>query len=215
MPARPHAERLPGDILRSLARTGAILADVDVFAVAAGPGPSPGCASASPRSRAWRSRPGRPVVGVSALEALALAAAGAHERGSPAGAWASGWTPQREEVFAALYDSAAPGPEPVLTASRARRSVRPRTPRARWLACSRQAGARRRRRRVPLRQRAGGRGRAPVPRHRSASAGASHRAARLAAGAGGRRPGSRTRSGRSTCGGPTPNWPAIGGGTRP
>ena len=91
--ARPHAERLPGDLVTSLERAGASLADVDVFAVAVGPGSFTGLRIGIAAIQGCAFAAGRPVVGVSALEALALAAAGgASDRRRP-GASASGSTP--------------------------------------------------------------------------------------------------------------------------
>ena len=75
-PARPHAERVPADLVTSLERAGASLADVDVFAVAVGPGSFTGLRIGIAAIQGCAFAAGRPVVGVSALEALALAAAG-------------------------------------------------------------------------------------------------------------------------------------------
>jgi tRNA threonylcarbamoyladenosine biosynthesis protein TsaB len=112
--ARPHAERVPADLLRALARAGATLADVDVFAVAIGPGSFTGLRIGIAAIQGCAFAAGKPVVGVSALEALALAAAGAHELGPGRrlGVWMDA---QRQEVFSALYDINGTGPETVLT----------------------------------------------------------------------------------------------------
>jgi tRNA threonylcarbamoyladenosine biosynthesis protein TsaB len=104
--ARTHAARLPGDILDLLARHGASLADVDLFAVAAGPGSFTGLriGIATIQGLAFANR--RPVVGVSALEALAFAGAAAarseeeRSHGRLVGAWMDA---QRGEVYAELY----------------------------------------------------------------------------------------------------------------
>ena len=112
--ARPHAERVPADLLRSLAQAGATLADVDVFAVAIGPGSFTGLRIGIAAIQGCAFAAGKPVVGVSALEALALAAAGAHvlAPGRRLGVWMDA---QRQEVFSALYDISGAGPETVLT----------------------------------------------------------------------------------------------------
>jgi tRNA threonylcarbamoyladenosine biosynthesis protein TsaB len=101
-PERPHAERLPGDLLRLLDRQGLRLTDVDVFGVAAGPGSFTGLRIGIATIQGCGFASGRPVIGVSALEALAVAAFGARrERTLPrVGVWMDA---QREEVFSALY----------------------------------------------------------------------------------------------------------------
>lgn len=102
-PARAHAERLPGDILALLAARGLQPSDVDVFAVAAGPGSFTGLriGIAAIQGLAFATR--RPVVGVSALEALAHAAGQGSTTGARArvGVWMDA---QRDEVFAAIYE---------------------------------------------------------------------------------------------------------------
>ena len=101
-PGRPHAERMPADLVRSLERAGASLAEVDVFAVAVGPGSFTGLRIGIAAIQGCAFATGRPVVGVSALEALALAVAGGSQ--APVrrlGVWIDA---QRHEVFSALYD---------------------------------------------------------------------------------------------------------------
>ena len=105
-----HARRLPGDILHGLSRNGLALADVTLFAVAAGPGSFTGLriGIATIQGLAFAHR--RPVVGVSALDALAYAARPV-SGGGRIGVWMDA---QRQEVFACLYDPSAAGPpEPV------------------------------------------------------------------------------------------------------
>jgi tRNA threonylcarbamoyladenosine biosynthesis protein TsaB len=103
--ARPHAERLPGDLMTSLSRAGAGLPEVDVFAVAVGPGSFTGLRIGIAAIQGCAFATGRPVVGVSALEAIAHAAAAAHglATGSRLGVWMDA---HRQEVFSALYDLA-------------------------------------------------------------------------------------------------------------
>jgi tRNA threonylcarbamoyladenosine biosynthesis protein TsaB len=100
---RPHAERLPLDIVQLLRRHGAAPSDVDVFAVAIGPGSFTGLriGIASIQGLAFAS--GRAVVGVSALEAMAHAVLGGGPgRPSPrVGIWMDA---QRDEVFSAIYE---------------------------------------------------------------------------------------------------------------
>src|SRR5579863_1136343 len=70
-PARTHAQRLPGDILRLLDDAGVSLGAVDVFAIASGPGSFTGLriGIATLQGLALVNR--RRIVPVSALEALA------------------------------------------------------------------------------------------------------------------------------------------------
>jgi tRNA threonylcarbamoyladenosine biosynthesis protein TsaB len=104
-PSRPHAERLPGDLIASLALAGVGLPGIDVFAVAIGPGSFTGLRIGIAAIQGCAFATGRPVVGVSALEAVARAAAAAHglAAGSRLGVWMDA---QRQEVFSALYDLA-------------------------------------------------------------------------------------------------------------
>ncbi len=97
---RTHAARLPGDLLDRLGRQGLRLADVDLFAVAAGPGSFTGLriGIATIQGVAFALR--RPVVGVSALDALAVAAAPTPDE--PAGLIAAWMDAQRGEVYASL-----------------------------------------------------------------------------------------------------------------
>jgi tRNA threonylcarbamoyladenosine biosynthesis protein TsaB len=100
---RPHAERLPLDIVRLLRRHGAAPSDVDVFAVATGPGSFTGLRIGIAAIQGLAFASSRPIVGVSALEALAHAVLG----GRPAwplrrvGVWMDA---QRDEVFSAIYE---------------------------------------------------------------------------------------------------------------
>ena len=101
-PARPHAERVPGDLVRSLERAGLRLADVDVFAVAVGPGSFTGLRIGIAAIQGCAFAAGRPVVGVSALEAIAVASGPGAVGGAPGriGVWMDA---QRDEVFSGLY----------------------------------------------------------------------------------------------------------------
>ena len=99
---RPHAERLPVDIMRLLQRHGLTPYDVDAFAVAIGPGSFTGLRIGIAAIQGLAFASSRPVVGVSALEALAHAVF----HGDPArrlpriGVWMDA---QRDEVFSAVY----------------------------------------------------------------------------------------------------------------
>jgi tRNA threonylcarbamoyladenosine biosynthesis protein TsaB len=100
-PSRTHAERLPADLMQALDEAGLALPDVDVFAVAAGPGSFTGLRVGIATMQGLALAAGRPLVGVSALDALAHVAAAA-AGGSPIAAWVDAW---RGEVYAARYDS--------------------------------------------------------------------------------------------------------------
>ena len=105
---RTHGERLPGDIMRLLRSRQMSLADIDVFAVAAGPGSFTGLriGIATMQGLAAANRKG--LIGVSTLDALAHAAgrhmsAGGTDVYETVAVWMDA---QRGEVFAALYGSA-------------------------------------------------------------------------------------------------------------
>ena len=111
--SRPHAERVPGDLVRSLERSGASLSEVDVFAVAVGPGSFTGLRIGIAAIQGCAFAAGRPVVGVSALEALALTAPAAANGAAVRrlGVWIDA---QRNEVFSALYEIRGAGANAVL-----------------------------------------------------------------------------------------------------
>jgi len=102
-PLRPHAERLPVDIMRLLQRHGLTPPDVDVFAVAIGPGSFTGLRIGIAAIQGLAFASNRPVIGVSALEAVAHAVLGGGSVWplSRVGVWMDA---QRDEVFSAVYD---------------------------------------------------------------------------------------------------------------
>src|SRR5688572_24036276 len=109
--ARAHAERLPGDLLRVLSEAGAELSSIDIFAVAAGPGSFTGLRIGIATMQGLAFVNERRIVAVSALEALAHAAAAATSgEGIRAGRTIAAWIDaHRRDVFTALYRvSAAP-----------------------------------------------------------------------------------------------------------
>ena len=130
-PGRPHAERVPADLLRSLERAGATLPDVDVFAVAIGPGSFTGLRIGIAAIQGCAFASGRPVVGVSALEALALAVSAAGGAGTDTrlGVWMDA---QRQEVFSALYRVSGTGPDARLEPIEAPAVGEPASTAARW-----------------------------------------------------------------------------------
>jgi tRNA threonylcarbamoyladenosine biosynthesis protein TsaB len=95
-PSRTHGERLPGE----LAALGEPFATIDVFAVASGPGSFTGLRIGIATMQGLALVNGRPVVGVSALEAHAQLASRAFAPGAIVACWIDA---QRGEVFSALY----------------------------------------------------------------------------------------------------------------
>jgi tRNA threonylcarbamoyladenosine biosynthesis protein TsaB len=108
-----HGERLPGDLIRLLSAHAARLADVDLFAVAAGPGSFTGLRVGIATLQGLALANTRPLVGVSALDALNEAARPAlrslptplpgSERAGVEGGIAAWIDAQRGQVFSALY----------------------------------------------------------------------------------------------------------------
>ena len=109
---RTHAERLPADLMELLERAGLALRDVDVFAVATGPGSFTGLRVGIATMQGLALAASRPLVGVSALDALAHAVA-VEDAVMRVATWVDAW---RGEVYAALYDGTreveAPSVEP-------------------------------------------------------------------------------------------------------
>ena len=73
-PGRTHGERLPGDIVQLLSRHDVPLSAIDLYAVAAGPGSFTGLRIGIATMQGLAMANGKGLVGVSALDALALAA---------------------------------------------------------------------------------------------------------------------------------------------
>jgi tRNA threonylcarbamoyladenosine biosynthesis protein TsaB len=109
--SRPQATRVPGELQTLLTRAGLTLKDVDAFAVAIGPGSFTGLRVGIATMQGLAFDADKPLVGVSALDALAMIASevGDHPAGSGkalrTATWIDAW---RGEVYAALYDGATP-----------------------------------------------------------------------------------------------------------
>jgi tRNA threonylcarbamoyladenosine biosynthesis protein TsaB len=103
---RTHATRLPGDILDCLARHRLGLKDIDVYGVAAGPGSFTGLRIGIATVQGLAFANGRPVVGVSALDALAESCPTSDGNPRLRAAWMDA---QRGEVYACLYRAADTG----------------------------------------------------------------------------------------------------------
>lgn len=99
-PARAHAERLPGDIFLAMDHAGIGIADIDLFAVAAGPGTFTGLRIGIATIQGLAFVSGKRVVPVSALRALAVAASREEPAGRIIGAWMDA---HRRDVFSALF----------------------------------------------------------------------------------------------------------------
>jgi tRNA threonylcarbamoyladenosine biosynthesis protein TsaB len=98
-PSLTHGQRLPSELMQLLDDAGIGLAEIDLFAVAAGPGSFTGLRVGIATIQGLAIARHRLVVPVSALDALARAAHGALD--TYVGAWMDA---QRGEVFAALYE---------------------------------------------------------------------------------------------------------------
>ena len=96
-PALTHGQRLPRDLMRLLDGAGIRLADIDLFAVAAGPGSFTGLRVGIATVQGLAMARDRRIVPVSTLEALARAGRNGVD---PVAAWMDA---QRGEVFAAVY----------------------------------------------------------------------------------------------------------------
>lgn len=99
--ARSQAERLPAELIDALREVGWSMRDVDLFAVASGPGSFTGLRIGIATMQGLAFVEGKRVAAVSALRALAEAAAENAPHGTRVGAWMDA---SRREVFSALYD---------------------------------------------------------------------------------------------------------------
>jgi tRNA threonylcarbamoyladenosine biosynthesis protein TsaB len=101
---RTHAVRLPGDILDCLARHECTLADIDLYGVAVGPGSFTGLRIGIATVQGLAFANGRPVAGVSALDALVEAGGAPVPADGRAPRLRAAWIDaQRGEVYGCLY----------------------------------------------------------------------------------------------------------------
>ena len=96
----PPATRLPIDLMTILEHASMKLADVHAFAVATGPGSFTGLRIGIATMQGLAFAAGKPLVGVSALDALARIAM-TEAAGDRIATWVDAW---RGEVYATLYD---------------------------------------------------------------------------------------------------------------
>jgi tRNA threonylcarbamoyladenosine biosynthesis protein TsaB len=94
---RAHDTRLPSDLITLLEETGIALSAIETFAVATGPGSFTGLRIGIATMQGLAFAGGKPLLGVSAFDALARAAADAS---GPVATWIDAW---RGDVHAALY----------------------------------------------------------------------------------------------------------------
>ncbi len=108
-----HGARLPGDLVRLLDAHGLRIADVELFAVAAGPGSFTGMRIGIATMQGLALANGKSLVGISALDAIhdavssqpsALSSAAAVSPVSEVAVWMDA---QRGQVFSALYRNGA------------------------------------------------------------------------------------------------------------
>jgi tRNA threonylcarbamoyladenosine biosynthesis protein TsaB len=107
--ARVHDTRLPGDLITLLEETGIALGEVDVFAVATGPGSFTGLRVGIATMQGVAFAEGKPLIGVSAFDALAREA----QRADRVATWIDAW---RGEVCAALYEDGIEAQPPAIAA---------------------------------------------------------------------------------------------------
>ena len=98
---RSHTERMPLDVDRAVRAAGLTLDAIDLFAVASGPGSFTGMRTGIATVQGLAMVTRRPVVAVSALEALAESVRGSLAPRARIGAWMDGF---RRDVFGALFE---------------------------------------------------------------------------------------------------------------
>ena len=106
-PTRTHGERLPAEIETALERAGVKASELDLLVVGAGPGAFTGLRIGLATVQGLAMVLRTPVVGISALDALADAALMDLSIAPPIVAWMDA---QRGEVFSACYNAAASTP---------------------------------------------------------------------------------------------------------
>ena len=95
--AIPQSAQVPGELMRLLERAGVELAEIDLYAVATGPGSFTSLRIGIATMQGLAFAAGAPLVGISALDALAAIAS---DGTSTIHTWVDAW---RGEVYAAEY----------------------------------------------------------------------------------------------------------------
>jgi tRNA threonylcarbamoyladenosine biosynthesis protein TsaB len=103
----PQAARLPGELAALLERTGMALTDLDALAVGIGPGSFTGLRVGIATMQGLATAMGKPLFGVSAVDALARVADAPR-----VATWVDAW---RGEVYAALYENGREVEPPTVT----------------------------------------------------------------------------------------------------
>lgn len=98
--ARTHAERLPADLLTLVESHGLAVQDIDLFVVASGPGLFTGLRVGIATMQGLALVRGRPLLGISALDALGHLASRNQPARTVVGAWMNA---HRRDVFSALF----------------------------------------------------------------------------------------------------------------
>ena len=111
--SRPQATRLPGDLAALLARASIALTDIDALAVCIGPGSFTGLRVGIAAMQGLAVALKKPLVGVSAFDALARVARkqSRFPLPVPTATWIDAW---RGEVYAAVYEDAGPVAPPIV-----------------------------------------------------------------------------------------------------
>jgi tRNA threonylcarbamoyladenosine biosynthesis protein TsaB len=129
-PGRPHATRLPRDVMELLQEAGLGLSNVDLFVVASGPGTFTGLRIGIATIQGLAFANNKPVVGVSALDALAWMAVEQTPAAPQVAAWMDA---SRGEVFGALYAvTGSAGDRPALEPALSPTVLRPETTLTEW-----------------------------------------------------------------------------------
>jgi tRNA threonylcarbamoyladenosine biosynthesis protein TsaB len=109
--ARQQGGQLPGALAALLDRESVDLSEIDGFGVAIGPGSFTGLRVGIATMQGLAMATGKPLVGVSALDALALLAGGGTFPAARVVTWIEAW---RGDVFSATYEGGRALQEPVL-----------------------------------------------------------------------------------------------------
>jgi tRNA threonylcarbamoyladenosine biosynthesis protein TsaB len=108
---REQGGQLPGALATLLDRESVALREIDGYGVAIGPGSFTGLRVGIATMQGLAMATGKPLVGVSALDALAMLAVAGKDRSGRVVAWIEAW---RGDVFSATYEGGRPLNEPII-----------------------------------------------------------------------------------------------------